>query len=602
MSSIPTPTASADPGTLHAAIDGRMAHLGAGEAVFFDASNGTSHVMTADVARAFGLCQPFLPLHEHVLRIMQAMPALKGQGAAVQKVLEMLVGRGLMQADVQFLARYADVPQATAQAPVSGLFLRAPARSGVLRGALDALATHVERFGFAHPLHVLDIEAEGALASEHEAAIGAFARRSGVRTHRHAARDLARLVESLVKAMPEQAQTIRWLLTPAVGSDGAARNLALLLAAGTRHLFLDAGDDLPLRPHPEAGSGLRADARAFALRSYGALQELAAAAGEPEQDGLAQQLDACGRSLAEAMAADARLRWQRAGLVGVAAAGNPKLRPQQRIAFTTVGRAGCFNLDDPTLPFKLGEAERAGLVASRENYLANYRKPVLWSGLAHPTIGVDGGVPLAFDAARLVPCTVPTAAHAAQLQVSLMRLAQPDGVDLGFPLALAHQTTVAGSEDALGRPDSAQCLAGLAEHVAQDLHAIEPATRLAVLAAKLDDLAGASDAALGNYLSEYLAWYRSSNVERMQQAMAVNKTPPVFWLADLRAAVEAQGRALAQGETPRLAGWPASFDRVDCVARFRSELLSFGAALRLWPALFERAARENAGWRDVGRI
>ena len=87
MSNPPAATLSDDPATLYAAAEGRMAPLGAEEAVFFHAATGRSQVMTRDVAQAFGLCQPFLTLDAHVARIVQSLPALKGQDGAVRKVL-----------------------------------------------------------------------------------------------------------------------------------------------------------------------------------------------------------------------------------------------------------------------------------------------------------------------------------------------------------------------------------------------------------------------------------------------------------------------------------------------------------------------------------
>ena len=588
-----------DPDTLYASVDGRMAGLGAGEAVFFEAQTGRSHVMTADVARAFELCQPFLTMTEHVTRILEALPALKGQGAAVQKVLEMFVARGLMQTDAQFIARFSS-HTVGAQAPVSGLFLRAPAASGQLRVTLDALAAHAQRFGFVWPVYVIDLEADAALAGEHADALAAFSREAGIAAHHVTAGKAARIVATLADALPGQADALRWLLTPVAGASGAARNLVALLAAGTRHLYLDADTALPLLRHPEFAPGLYADPRALAVRSFDAVQSARAAGVEPETDPLGDHLAVCGTTLAHACALQPAAVLGRESLRGVIAARAPWLRPERRVAFTAVGRAGAFALSDPTLPFQLGAAERAGMTATREVYLATWRTPVLWSGPSRFGAGVgEHLVPLALDGSHLIPCTLPGARHAGQLQVELLRLAHADGVDVDFPFALMQIAPGAGADDALGRPDSAQCLAGLAGHVTQDVYAADPARRLGVLAARLEDMAAAPDDALGTYLAEFLAYHRSSVVERMQQAFADTPSPPLYWLADLRAAVEAQGKALAGGEVPRLAGWPAGADTAACVAAFRAELHGLAAGLRAWPAAFATAQSQSARWRDA---
>lgn len=590
---------SNNPVPLYASVDGRMASLGAGEAVFFETVSDRSHVMTADVARAFEMCQPFLPMVEHVTRIMEALPALKGQGAAVQKVLEMFVARGLMQTDAQFIERFAS-QEVDAQAPISGLFLRAPAVPGQLRTMLDALAVHVRRFGLAWPVHVIDLEADAALGAEHIEVIAAFSRDSGVAVHHVTADKVARIVSALADALPDQAEALRWLLTPAGGASGAVRNLVALLAAGTRHVFMDADTALPLLRHPEFAPGLFADARILATRSFDSAKSAQTAGSAPENDPLAEQLAICGATLAQASTMQPAAALQRESLQGVIAARAPWLRPERRVAFTAVGRVGQFAPADPTLPFQLGEKERAGMTATRETYLATYRAPALWTGPSRFGAGVGEHLaPLAFDGSRLIPCTLPGAHRASELQVELLRLAHADGVDVAFPLALMQIAPGAGADDALGRPDTAQCLAGLTAHVAQDVYAADPEHRLGVLAAKLDDMAAASDDTLGTYLAEYLAYHRSSVVQRMQQAFAGTSSPPVYWLADLRAAVEAQGKALAGGEVPRLAGWPVHADAAACMAAFRVELRGLAAGLRAWPAAFAIAQTQSAGWRSA---
>ncbi|HET9049122.1 MAG TPA: hypothetical protein VFN29_09230, partial [Chiayiivirga sp.] len=205
--------------------------------------------------------------------------------------------------------------------------------------------------------------------------------------------------------------------------------------------------------------------------------------------------------------------------------------------------------------------------------------------------------PLAFDVSQILPCTLPDAPRAMELQVALLRLAHPDSTDLDFPHALTPSDRAAKTNDTLGRPDLAHCLAGLADVVAQDVYATDPALHLALLAAKLEDLAAAPDARLTEYLGEFFAYHRSTAIEQMQRAMAADSAPPIYWLADLRAAVEAQGKALIAGEVPRLDGWPEGLDQTACVARFRSSVRDFAAGLRAWPDVFAVALERSGEWR-----
>ena len=590
------PSPSFDANALYASVDGRMAGLGTDEAVFFDTASGRSQVMTRDVAQAFGLCRAFAPVETHVARIIAAIPALKGQAEAVRRVLGMLLANGLMQSDADFRARF-QVTNPSVQAPVAGLFLQAPAELAQLRTTLQALADHAQQHGANWPIHVLDPATDAAAVPERAAAVAELARTHSAPVRHIDARAVARLLDTLAGHLPEQAMSLRWLLSAQPGSEGSARNLAALLGAGSRYLFLPANLALPLLLHPEAGTGLYADARALATRSFASAKALAAVSAAPAVDFLDTHLAICGLSLAEAMAAEDALALQRESLEGVVAGGMPWLTPDQRIACTTVGWAGPAGQEDPNLIFRLAPAARTGLVSTREEYLAGYRNPLLWQGLNRFGLGLGQGlVPLAYDASRMIPCTVPDAPRTADLQLQLLRLADPRGVDLDFPQALTRIHAV-DTDDALGRPDLAQCLGGLAQVVAQDLYADSADLRLDVLAAKLTDLAAADSSGLQAYLGEYLAWYRSSTIEVMQNALTAGAPAPVYWVADLRAAVEAQGRALIGGEVPRLAGWPATFDADACVARFRADVEAFAAGLRAWPVAFAWAHTHSADWR-----
>lgn len=600
MASTNPPSATGESSTLYAAVEGRIASLGTDEAVFFETASGRSQVMTRDVAHAFGLCQPFLTLEAHAARIIEALPALKGQTAAVRKVLDMFVANGLMRSDVDFVAQFA-AASGSAQAPVSGIYLLCSSSApDALERALDGLRAHAARFALAWPIHVLDVDAPADAVPARAARVADFARATGAAVRYLTRQNAEAVVDALGRALPEHAEALAELLPPRAQGVGASRNLAALLAAGTRHLVLEADLRLPLGRHPESGTGLFADTRAYAMRSFASEHDALAAGIEPKADPLAAHLAACGLTLGEALAQQPEAALTRESLNGVVPSRAPWLRADRRVAFTAVGRAGRVALADPTLPFQLGPAERAGLNATRESYLDNYRTPALWAGLNRFGAGLgERLLPLAFDGSRLIPCTVPDAPKAAELQVELLRLAQPDSVDLDFPEALALAHPGVGADDALGRPDLGKCLSGLVAHVAQDLYAADTTARLGVLAARLEDLAAAPDARLVSYLTEYLVWHRSSVIERMQQMTASEPAPPIYWLADLRAAVQAQGKALIAGEVPRLAGWPASLDAAGCAARLRQELQRLASGLRAWPAAFELACAQSERWRSA---
>ena len=73
--------------TLYASVDGIALALSQEELVFLQSDTGMNHIMTLQVLQAMSLTQTFRPMHEHIQQIEQAIPELKGQQAAIEKVL-----------------------------------------------------------------------------------------------------------------------------------------------------------------------------------------------------------------------------------------------------------------------------------------------------------------------------------------------------------------------------------------------------------------------------------------------------------------------------------------------------------------------------------
>ena len=426
---------------------------------------------------------------------------------------------------------------------MAGLFLCAPSASGVLRNALDALAAHVQRFGFQWPVHIVDLSTDEALAREHAGAVADFARNSGLSV-RHVD---ATQVEAIRKRL---AQAFRSRLKRCAGADAGWQRYGCAQSGDTLPLASCAGAGRRYRAtaarSPERASGLFADARAFALRSFDSPQAAQTAGAAPDADPLAAHLAVCGLSLAEAMSLQSDAALQPEGLFGVVASRAPALHPERRVAWTTVGRAGRFALNDPTLPFRLDPAERAGLVASRDSYLAGYRTPSLWVGTRHYQVGQgDRLAPLALDAGQLLPCTLPGAASHGELFAALLRLAHPQATDLGFPQALARI-----DPGICGR----RCLVA---RIWRNVWPGWPRTWRRIFIRATGAAPGVMAALPGRYggvrMTPWIAICPNTDLpplhgDRAHAADAGPENPRRSTGSDLRAAVEAQGKALVGGE------------------------------------------------------
>ncbi|MBK8285662.1 MAG: hypothetical protein IPK97_12765 [Ahniella sp.] len=160
--------------------------------------------------------------------------------------------------------------------------------------------------------------------------------------------------------------------------------------------------------------------------------------------------------------------------------------------------------------------------------------------------------------------------------------------------AIAHQPTAErrfpkpGSD--VERPGYNTFLVDYALNRVNDVRAASPTQRSASFAGMLEDLADTTDRDLLFFLAEYLQFRRSDLIHSLQgMAAEAGAQAPVYWQADLRDIIVANGRALGQNEMPRLAG-DQDLDNPQALAkRLRSRLQSTAAAMRAWPAIWAAA-------------
>ena len=106
---------------------------------------------------------------------------------------------------------------------------------------------------------------------------------------------------------------------------------------------------------------------------------------------------------------------------------------------------------------------------------------------------------------------------------------------------------------------------------------------------------------MANPGSEHLAFARSTLVQRLQGVLQSVKSAPVYWQADLRQLIEAQGKALVQAGPPRLADWAQEPDLAGVARAYRAALAQHAAALEAWPRLWQVASqRRDALWQTLG--
>ena len=138
----------------YASVAGVAVPLSGEELAFLNRENGENQVMTHEVLHALSLCQEFKPLHDHINTIMNNIPQLKNQTAAVEKVTEFLIKNQLLIEDKDWLESISKSGQQS-QIQSAGLVVRTCDRPNQLERMLKSLEIFMEhqRIGLSLQFH-----------------------------------------------------------------------------------------------------------------------------------------------------------------------------------------------------------------------------------------------------------------------------------------------------------------------------------------------------------------------------------------------------------------------------------------------------------------
>lgn len=572
-----SPKPAADPNApLFASVAGTATDLGNGECVFRTPEG--PHVMTTQVLGALDRCRAFGSLDEHIETIRQVIPNVPLEG--IKRVLDGLVARRLLVSEADFLAGL-EGGAARATEPDAVVVVRACDRPQALSACVSGLCAAAPGLEA-----VLVDDSRDAGARQAQAAIWRDAGLAG-----HAA-PVEQRVARLKQALPEHAATIDHLFTG--HGNGRAFNRALLAAAGRQLVLLDDDFVLALHRHPEFRPGLDlALSGNLPVRFYDTL-ESALSAGTPDSDALADHRHRCGQSLSGLLGIEG-LQSKRGALRGLEPSNLPHLRAGARIVATVNGHRGRSGSTRAEGFFELDAASRASFTATRERYLRSIENPALWVGPARAHLARRVNfTPFTVDCTGMLGFAAPEGRSEDAFFGAITQMLLPESLVYMSAHAIAHQPPVErrfprpGSE--VERPGHNTFLVDYALNRVNDIRASGPAQRAASFAAMLEDLADCGEHDLLQFLAEYLQFRRSDLIHSLQgMAAEAGGQAPVFWQADVREIIVANGRALGQNELPRLAGDQDIGTAAALAANLRQRLLAAADAVRAWPVIWQAA-------------
>lgn len=602
--SIPVTPAKARPdpnAPMFAAVEGRVASLSNNECVFQRRDSDDLHVMTHQVLQALDQCREFRSLDDHVARVVGVIPGLAGQGEAVRRVISGLIDRGLLRSDADFLAELRRGADAT-PAPLRALVVRASDRPEQAGALLTSIREHGARFGRRDALVLVDDSRDRDALKAHARLADEYAKQTGASRSYVGPDQVKALVDRLGKVVPEGKATLSALLlgtgTGAPGAFGGGRgyNVAMLLTAGSNLAMLDDDYRLPFHRAHGAVDGIDpGQAARFGVRFLADRDDALADGDVMTEDGLALQQSLIGHRLSQVIGQGSSFDIDREQLRGHALARLSHLRADARVIATYTGSRGASFTSDSAWLYDIDAKSRAGFWSDRDAYLRNVHAETMVHAPERALVRPFGlFTPFLLDNSQMLPCTAPSGRGEDGLFGVVSSYIYPDSQTLHLPITIGHvQEGRRPRYDRAMRPLTPGVNRFLREWVrnnAQPAQSANAADRLALLAAQLEDLAGATVRARVDILTEYLRYVRADLIERVQQQIVSVPDAPVYWAADARRIVEENGKALLTRTPPRLDEWPQTIDDAGCAERLRAACLEMAAGYRHWPALWRAAA------------
>ncbi|MFC3193141.1 glycosyltransferase family 2 protein [Marinicella sediminis] len=575
--------------TLYASVSGTVQQLSKEELVFLEHHSGTNHIMTLQVLQAMGLTQQFKPMHEHINAIEQNIPALKGQAQAIEKVLGFLKNKSLIISEEQWLERIKTGHQRSRDIPTAGVVIRTCQRPDNLQRLLESMTTYVNRHDNQETTVLVFDDSPDNPSQEANQKVCQAAK---INVKYHGASWQSQFIAMLNQQFPDDQQEINWLLGEKNGfTGGRVWNLALLALAGKKFAFFD--DDYLIQPrkaeqYSEQLINLAEDAPlnvGFGLN----IRDIKAKSEDVETDVLEQMMNACGDHFGHWLSSHDEMQHQ--SLYGWRLMDLERLNNRSLIKSTGNGTWGSPRAESNYWLYLLTGEQREAFWQDRETYLDNIEAShLLHYSPEFMAMSCSNFAPSTIDNSTLTPFVMPINKNEDHFFNCMMKACYPDQVSLHFPYMMGHIQTSKRDRSSFNhiarRPNFNNFVADYVLSILNNIHSLDENVRYESIRAAINDLRTSTDKDLANRLTEYMTKTRSDLVCSLQNILDEVPDAPIYWQADVREIIQANGKAVKSNQAPVLTDWDESMDHEACLAKARHDLREVVDAMQVWPKLW----------------
>ncbi len=318
------------------------------------------------------------------------------------------------------------------------------------------------------------------------------------------------------------------------------------------------------------------------------LSDIRESSKEYERDVLSQMLNSCGQTLGNWVSTN---EYEFESIVDQNLIELQRINANSVIKSTGNGTWGSPRSNSNYWLYYLEGEQKHDFWKSREVYLDNIEA----SHLMHYSVNYDVHAltrfaPSAIDNSTMNPFAMPVNRVEDHFYNAISLFCYPNQVSLHFPFMMGHiqkSTRDRSSANHIANtPNFNKFVADYALTMLASTDAKDAGLRLKTLAKYVQGLADSSDKNIHNRLKEYLSKIRSDIVLSMQNQIEQSPDAPVYWQADVREIIEANGKAILQNDVPLLKGWDENMDEQQFVEFTREKLNQVAAAMDLWPDLW----------------
>lgn len=576
-----------------------------GNLLLQNTQNGKRAMVKPEVYSTLLACKQFQTLDGHVANIIERNPGMEGQQAEIRQVLNQMLELGIMVSAKKISDQLkpgskAVVENNDPEKPVVAIITWE--RPAALERLLTSIETNCnsERF---HSLCVIDDSRKPENTRQNLALVEKFSSRIAAPLRYFGQDEQRRLINDLIKRLPEHEDSIRFLIDQSRWRDhwtsGLSRNLALFLSCGHHLVVMD--DDIVCDVHtpPQPKPNITISDTPRESDFFQKDEDWAYLHQPINPDPVSRHMQCLGLSLAEALNVLGQNHLKPAGLENATSLLTSELQADSPVLMTECGSLGCpGTADNTSLPF-IAPGSLNRMLASADKTTNALTRRKVWRGRNQPHFSPRPNMsPITgLDNRQMLPPYLPILRGEDRLFGNMLDFIYPQGITLDYPWAVPHlpmpdRQWRNKDLDFTPSPSFPMFFVEKIIELKSSHLSASPTDRLSALSAWFIDMARAPDKSLAGMYRDSCLQLDSETLMQLEQLLSASESGPVDWQNYLRNGIRQLNVSMERTsrEDFPVKGLPSTMERDELITFWRGIWSDFATALNAWPEIRKAAA------------